>query len=213
MPDRCEGAWSCRASAVAPGRWHCGWMFVFGRPTVDDLERVLSGQASEELTYPEVGATRGRLPGAYRHDRHVVELGAGKDVYERSVQALVAWEAHRRAGLMIHPAKPPIREGETIVLAVKLPVLSALAACRIVYTTDDPTRFGFAYGTLPGHPEQGEEAFHIERDREGSVRFLVTAFSRPRHLLARIGAPVARQIQLSVTRRYLTGLAEFVEDG
>lgn len=80
-----------------------------------------------------------------------------------------------------------------------------------MYATDESTRFGFAYGTLPAHPEQGEEAFHIERDGEGSVRFLVTAFSRPRHPLARLGAPVARQIQLSVTRRYLAGLAEFVQ--
>ena len=64
---------------------------------------------------------------------------------------------------------------------------------RIVYVTDEPHRFGFAYGTLPAHPEQGEEAFHIETDSHGMVRFVVTAFSRPRHSLARIGSPVARR--------------------
>jgi uncharacterized protein (UPF0548 family) len=41
------------------------------------------------------------------------------------------------------------------------------------------------------------------------VRFLITAFSRPRHPLARL-APIVRRIQSSVTLRYLTGLAEFV---
>jgi uncharacterized protein (UPF0548 family) len=130
-----------------------------------------------------------------------------------SVQGLVGWEAHRRAGLMLHPAKPAIREGETAVLAVTLPGISAIAACRIVYVTDEPNRFGFAYGTLPAHPEQGEEAFHIESDVHGTVRFVVTAFSRPRHPLARIGSPVARQVQLRVTSRYLRSLAEFVAAG
>jgi uncharacterized protein (UPF0548 family) len=132
-------------------------VFVLGRPTVDDLERVLSEQRSERVTYAEVEATRGQLPSGYLHDRHVVELGAGEDVYRRAVQGLVDWEAHRRAGLMLHPAKTPIREGETVVLAVTLPGLSAIAACRIVYVTDEPNRFGFAYGTLPAHPEQAKK--------------------------------------------------------
>lgn len=188
-------------------------MFIVGRPTIDDLERLLSEQVSERVTYAEVGATRGQLPGRYRHDRHAVELGAGEDVYQRSVQGLVGWEAHRRAGLVLHPVKPPISEGETVFLAVALPGISAIAACRIAYVTDEPNRFGFAYGTLPAHPEQGEEAFHIESDVHGTVRFVVTAFSRPRHPLARIGGPVARRVQLSVTRRYLTSLRDFVGHG
>jgi uncharacterized protein (UPF0548 family) len=142
-----------------------------------------------------------------------LELGTGEDVYRRSVQGLVDREAHRRAALMLHPAKPMLLEGETVVLAVTLPGISAIAACRIVYVTDEPHRFGFAYGTLPAHPEQGEEAFHIETDSHGMVRFVVTAFSRPRHPLARIGSPVARRVQLRVTRRYLTSLANFVAGG
>ena len=183
-------------------------MFLVGRPTVDDLDRILSGQRAERVTYAEVEATREQLPAGYRHDRHAIELGTGEDVYRRAVQGLVDWEAHRRAGLMLHPAKPPIRESETVILAVSLPGLSAIAACRIVYVTDEGDRFGFAYGTLPAHLEQGEEAFHIERDHDDVVRFVVTAFSRPRHPLARLGSPIARRVQLSVTRRYLKSLAE-----
>jgi uncharacterized protein (UPF0548 family) len=95
------------------------------------------------------------------------------------------------------------------VLAIALPGISAIAACRIVYVVDEADRFGFAYGTLPAHPEQGEESFLVQRDAEGTIRFVVTAFSRPRHPLTRIGAPIARRIQLGVTRRYLNGLASF----
>jgi uncharacterized protein (UPF0548 family) len=41
------------------------------------------------------------------------------------------------------------------------------------------------------------------------VRFDVTVFSRPHELLARIGAPVTRAVQLSVARRYLSGLRAY----
>jgi uncharacterized protein (UPF0548 family) len=57
-------------------------------------------------------------------------------------------------------------------------------------------RYGFAYGTLPGHAEKGEERFTIEWDREnGAVFYNVLAFSQPAHPLARLGAPFARRLQ------------------
>src|SRR5579872_2101141 len=119
------------------------------------------------------------------------------------------WEAHRGAGLTLCPELPELREGLTMVQAVPLPLISAVAACRIVYVVEEPNAFGFAYGTLPAHPEEGEEAFIVHRDSQGPVSFVITAFSRPRHPLARLGGPATRQIQLRVTKRYLHGLKAF----
>ncbi len=59
------------------------------------------------------------------------------------------------------------------------------APCRVVYTVNEPDRQGFACGTLPGHPECGEEAFLVERDDDGAVTFAITAFSRPATLRAK----------------------------
>ena len=57
-------------------------------------------------------------------------------------------------------------------------------------------RFGFAYGTLPDHAGSGEERFLVEWDRkDDSVWYGILAFSRPRHLLARIGYPWVRRVQ------------------
>ena len=39
------------------------------------------------------------------------------------------------------------------------------------------SRFGFAYGTLPGHGGSGEERFLIERDRDDGVWYDILAFS------------------------------------
>jgi uncharacterized protein (UPF0548 family) len=62
-------------------------------------------------------------------------------------------------------------------------------------------RFGFAYGTLPGHAESGEERFLVEWDRTGdAVRYDVLAFSRPRHPLARLGYPLTRRAQRRFAR-------------
>ena len=89
----------------------------------------------------------------------------------------------------------------------------AVAPCRIVYVVDEADRFGFAYGTLPGHPEQGEEAFIVESRADGDVRFSVTAFSRPAGTVAKLGAPITRMIQRRVTAGYLNALREYVKQG
>ena len=44
-----------------------------------------------------------------------------------------------------------------------------VAPCRVVYVTTEPGQFGFAYGTLQGHPEHGEEAFHVTKQGDGTV--------------------------------------------
>ena len=85
-----------------------------------------------------------------------------------------------------------------------------LAACRIVAVVDEPDRYGFAYGTLPAHPEEGEELFLVTRADDGTVRFEITVFSRPHDLLTRLGGPIARRVQQHASRRYLEGMLTFV---
>ena len=58
------------------------------------------------------------------------------------------------------------------------------------------SRFGFTYGTLPDHVGAGEERFLVEWDRgNDSVWYDILAFSRPRHVLARLGYPWVRRVQ------------------
>ena len=78
---------------------------------------------------------------------------------------------------------------------------------RVVYVVDEPRRRGFAYGTLPGHPERGEESFVVERLADDSVWLVIRAFSRPSGPLVWIGYPVARLLQAVYTARYERALA------
>jgi len=115
---------------------------------------------------------------------------------------------HRRSGLVV-AVEGPAAEGRTVVLGLGVG-LKLLIPCRVVYVVDEPTRRGFAYGTLPDHPEQGEEAFVVTQDDDGSVWFEIKAFSRPGALLVRWAGPVGRAIQSLATTRYERAVASAV---
>lgn len=78
--------------------------------------------------------------------------------------------------------------------------------CRVAYVIDEPTLRGFAYGTLPGHPESGEERFVLEQHPDGTITLKITAFSRPASRLAVLGGPFTRMVQQGMTSRYLRAL-------
>lgn len=156
----------------------------------------------DDLTYPEHGATAGSLPEGYRHLDRQVLLGAGKEVLERAAAALMSWRMHRAAGLTV-TADGGARPGLRVVCR---PPLGITAPCQVVYVIDEPGRRGFAYGTLRGHPESGEESFIVTIDEQGRVLFTVRAFTRPGTFLARAAGPAGRVAQRLVTERYLRAM-------
>jgi uncharacterized protein (UPF0548 family) len=95
-----------------------------------------------------------------------------------------------------------VRPGDTAVLLLGVGILSARIPIRVVYVIDEPTRRGFAYGTLPGHPESGEEAFIVELRDDDSVWLTIRAFSRPAAAWLWLGYPILRLLQAIFTSRY-----------
>jgi uncharacterized protein (UPF0548 family) len=115
---------------------------------------------------------------------------------------------HRGAGLEVL-TDGAIARGTNVALNAPLPVGSIDASCRIVAVVEEPDRFGFAYGTLPAHPEQGEESFVVSRT-DASVRFDIVAVSRPIQPLARLLGPAAHLLQAAAVRRYLDAMRRAV---
>jgi uncharacterized protein (UPF0548 family) len=180
-------------------------MFFVRRPSAGYLARLVADQDTCELTYAEPGATAGEMPPGYHHDRWKADLGRYDDArFARLADAIAHWQIQLGAGLSVFPAEP-VRPGLTFALSFRLPAGWVAAAGRVVYVTSQPDRRGFAYGTLPGHPERGEEAFHLVRD-DSRMLLEIVAFSRPQHPLARLGAPVARRLQAQTNRAYLAGM-------
>ena len=159
-----------------------------------------------DLTYAEVGGTRGDLPAGYQHLRRSLVVGVGVDCFRDASATLLQWDMHRRAGVSVRASSESVREGAVAVLRLGWGLLGVNAPVRVVYMIDEAHRKGFAYGTLPGHPERGEEAFVVELRDGGEVTFTIRAFSRPASLLARACGPVGRAVQRWATHRYLHAL-------
>lgn len=168
---------------------------------------LLGEQRDSTLSYREVGATANELPDGYRHLRHSLTFANGATGFAAGKAAIESWAGHRRAGIRLYPERPVVSDGQTVVLASRVAGLWVTAACRIVWVVDEPSRYGFAYGTLPHHPEIGEESFIVQRTPESQVTVEITAFSRPSSLLARLGGPITHGIQTRTTRLYLKGIS------
>jgi uncharacterized protein (UPF0548 family) len=151
------------------------------------------------VTYAEVGAARdGPLPAGYRHLYHHVRLPPA--AFRRAGEAVLTWRMHRAAGVRIEPSAPRAAPGVTLRAGLGVGRLRLWVPCEVVWAVDSDEQIGFGYGTLPGHPECGEEAFVVERDADGSVGFTVRAFIRPARWYTRAGGPTVPMVQLAYAR-------------
>ena len=158
------------------------------------------------LTYPEVGGTRRALPSGYRNLYRDQVIGSGSHTFTGAAAALLNWQVHLRAGIGVSASSPIAAEGADVLLHWRIGPLRLTAPCRVVYVINEPGLRGFAYGTLDGHPESGEEAFCIRLHEDGTVTLAITAFSRPATRLAIAAGPFGRYLQDMITGRYLQSL-------
>lgn len=151
-----------------------------------------------DLTYSEVGASaREPLPAGYHHVRASRSLGAVD--FDAAAGAVMTWQLQERSG--VRRVSGPDRV--TVGADVRFRFFGQKVPCRVVDVVDEPDRRGFAYGTLPGHPETGEERFVVERD---PVTVTVTAFSNHALWRTKLAGPLGRLLQRTMTQRYLKAL-------
>jgi uncharacterized protein (UPF0548 family) len=181
------------------------------RPNAAQLGALLARCAADDLTYaPTGGSLDGEVPDGLTL-RQWTSVLDGDRAFERGCEAIRSWSVHRGAGLDVL-ADGPLVTGSNVAMIAPLPVGFVEITCRVVAVVDEPDRFGFAYGTLPVHPEVGEESFVISR-ADDVVRFDVQAVSRPIDPLARAFPPVANRLQDSAVRRYLSAMRRAVSSG
>ncbi|MGW0759936.1 DUF1990 family protein [Streptomyces sp. NPDC002814] len=152
------------------------------------------------FTYDDVGATRERgfCPPGFHPMNVRTRIGEGEPVFRRASEAVLTWEMHRAMGVGIEASAERAEPGVDVTVT-----LAGLirAPCRVVWTVEEHRRAGWAYGTLTGHPECGEEAFLVERTGDGTVWLTVSAFSRGAKWYARAGGPATRGLQHAYARR------------
>jgi uncharacterized protein (UPF0548 family) len=164
-----------------------------------DLVRL----ADAPFTYPEVGATAGPLPEGYHHVRESAAIGRGRERFETAASRVMLWGMLRGVGLKVTASSEVAEVGSTVVVRMG-PVR---APCRVVYVLEEENRRGFAYGTLRGHPESGEELFAVRYEPSSDAVYAeVTAFSRHATWWSKAAGPMTSLLQRHVTRRYLTAV-------
>jgi uncharacterized protein (UPF0548 family) len=185
-------------------------MFLLHRPTEEQIRQFLSSQQHQSFSYPFHGVSMLAAPRGYTVDHNRIRLGAGPEVFKRAVEALKRWEMFNIGWLRLCWPDAPIETGATVAVLAHILGFWSLNACRIALVIDEygeVRKFGFAYGTLPEHVERGQESFTIElHSEDDSVWYDIYAYSRPNHLIAKLGYPVTRLLQKRFARESMDAM-------
>ena len=173
---------------------------------------------SSAVSYPErlrglsIPLARGSeyLPGRWSVLLETRVIGQGREAFVAARDRILSWQMHRDAGVRVVAVDgtppPDALPALQVRLSIGVGPIMIPAPCEVVTVIDDEHEAGFAYGTLSGHPEQGEEAFLVTLTNEDVVVGSVAAFSRPVPWAA-VGAPVMQRAQRIIARRYVNAMA------
>jgi uncharacterized protein (UPF0548 family) len=188
-------------------------LILIRKPSDKAIRAFINEQSQLAFTYPAVDRNNPVIPRGYRPDHFRSRLGSGEAAFDKAKAGLRCWKQFDLGWARACPGDTPIVAGQTVAVVFRTFGLWCVCSARIVYVIDEPNRFGFAYGTLPGHVESGEEQFLVEREGDGTVWYDVRAFSRPRHVLTRLGYPLVRRLQKQFVRQSADVMRRAVEQG
>lgn len=171
-------------------------------------------QKTQHYSYAEVGASRELSPTGYAVDHNRIQLGQGADAFERAKDAIRQWKMFDMPWVHLCWPDTPIEANATVAVLIRHFGFWSLNSARIVYVLEahgKVEKYGFAYGTLPGHAERGEERFTVEYDTDDqSVWYDLYAFSRPGPL-ATLGYPLTRALQKRFAADSIATMREIVQ--
>ena len=167
-----------------------------------DAARRLAHLTTAATTYDGPPALDGHAPPGYRLADERGVVGQGQADLDRLGDQLRGWQVHRGAGLTVVGA-PRADAGARVSCVVRLGPLVVAAPCQVTAVHDNADVRGFSYATLPGHPEQGEEAFVARLGPDGLVALQVRAIWRPAGLLTRLALPMTVVLQRRATVAYV----------
>lgn len=181
-------------------------------PLVGTIGYVQFAPGPPEPTYPQrfrrasLELARGApvIPGDWTVLRDELLLGVGESTFIAASSRLRTWEAHRYAGLRVDEPEPV--PGLLVSPQLRVLTLELTAPCLVIEVVDEPREYAFVYGTVPGHPEQGEQTFRVWLREDGLVKGCVASFSRGALPLTRLAAPISQRLQQLIARRYLKGM-------
>ena len=171
-------------------------------------------------TYPAVGLTCvadekwSDKPVGFRSYEHTVCIGHGDEHWRLATAAVLCWGVKSRSGFAVLPASGTdvrVAEGRDYTLVASAGPFRVREPVRVVSVIDRSDRCGFAYGTRPGHPVSGEEAFIVHRRHDG-VWFTLRSLTRSGRGRWRFAFPATLLAQRWYRRRYTRAMRRILHD-
>lgn len=193
-------------------------MFLLTKPNDEAVQKFLDARQNDRFSYSEIGASRNNnAPAGYTVDHNRIQIGNNFEDFTKAVEAVKNWKMFALPWVELCWSNTPIKVGETVAALINHFGFWSLNASRIVYVIEEKgeiEKYGFAYGTLTAHAEQGEERFSVEfHQASGEVWYDLYAFSKPKHILATIGYPISRMLQKQFAVESKRSMLRAVRDG
>ena len=184
------------------------------RPPDAAIEKSLDAAARLEFSSAVSRLIADDEPAGFTHDRNRRMIGRGVEAFMKARRAIASWQMFGFGWIEVEPRDSPIEVGRTVAILARTFGLWTLNPARIFLTTDDEHEYGFAYGTLPGHAEEGIERFSVTRDpADDSVWYALHAVSRPARLFTRLAYPMTRRVQRRFAFDSMDAMARFMGQG
>ena len=194
-------------------------LISIARPSADSVHEYLESLRDAPFSYEEVGTVaRGVVPPGFVEDHNRVRLGQGADAFRIATRAIRAWTMFALDWIEVRPPDAPIAVGTAVAIVARSFGAWTVNPARIVAVIDENggpvDRFGFAYGSLPGHAESGEEQFSVEwRRDDDSVWYDLHGISKPGRWFTQLAVPLTRRVQKRFARESKAAMAAFVGKG
>jgi uncharacterized protein (UPF0548 family) len=191
-------------------------VFCLSKPSRAAIDAFIAARRDANFSYAEVGQSRNVAPARYTLDHNRIKLGVGAGLFEEAKRALTQWKMFEMPWIELCWPDTPIAPGATVAVLASHLGFWSLNPCRVVYVLDEHgplAKYGFAYGTLSGHAEFGEQRFTVEFDaRDQAVWYDIYAFSRPT-ALARLAYPFTRTLQKRFAADSRAAMLRAVQNG
>jgi uncharacterized protein (UPF0548 family)/ligand-binding SRPBCC domain-containing protein len=145
----------------------------------------------------------------FRRAEASVLIGRGDATWDRASHDVLSWAVKTRSGFLVD-ARGPVQVGDRPVIRARALGVTITEPVEVIAVVNEPTRIGFAYRTLTGHPVLGEESFIVSREdtsERGRVRLTIRSLTAPApHQPWRMLHPILLVAQRIARRRYLRAL-------
>ncbi|SFR92039.1 Uncharacterized protein, UPF0548 family [Agromyces sp. CF514] len=157
------------------------------------------------MTHPQLPTWPAGGADGFRRSEVSAHVGSGDDVWDRASRDILHWMVKTRSGFHVDDARA-VTSGARLTITARVLDITVREPVEVADVVITPSRVGFAYRTLAGHPVSGEEAFIVHR--EGTDVFLtVRSLTSPAPQQPwRSLHPLLRVAQIVARRRYLRSL-------